>query len=186
LDADLLSLQEVERDAFVDHLEPWLKDKGYDAVHYSMKPDVIGGPEIGNVLLHKTEVFGRISSLSSAFRDYLDPIGKGYLASIALVRSRPRLGMFFRQIRRLREGFVMALMEHKPSGKEILAIGLQLSRNPKWPDARVAQVHILCETIRSFLHRQARLKDTPVVLMGDFSSFWKKWTTDRYERVRFC
>lgn len=77
----------------------------------------------------------------------------------------------------------MALLHHRESGKEILATGVHLHDNSNWPDARIAQIHVLCETIHTFFRRQSRPSDTPVVLLGDFESFWKKWTTDQHDKV---
>ena len=94
--------------------------------------------------------------------------------------------MFFRRLRRLRDGFAMALLHHVPSKKEVLVSGVDLYEHQAWPDARVAQIHVLCETMSSVLKRQSRPIETPIVVLGDFASYWKRWTTDRFDKVRSC
>lgn len=91
--------------------------------------------------------------------------------------------MFYRRLRSLRDGFAMALLTHTHSGRELLVSGLQLYGNPNWPDARIAQIHVMCETISSFLERQSRPQWTPIILLGDFASFWRKWTPDSTDKV---
>lgn len=94
--------------------------------------------------------------------------------------------MFYRRLRSLRDGFAMALLTHIHSGRELLVSGLQLYDNPNWPDARIAQIHVMCETMSSFLERQSRPHGTPIILLGDFASFWRKWTPDSTDKVHLC
>lgn len=77
----------------------------------------------------------------------------------------------------------MAVLKHNHSGRHLLVSGVHLYWNPKWPDAKVAQAHVLCETIATVLERQYLDMYTPVILLGDFNATWKKWQVDRHDKV---
>ena len=187
LDADLLCLQEVERVIFEEDLEPWFLENGYEGVYFCKKPQVEEGFEEGVALMYKRSSFVRVFSVCAPFRDYLEIAGQGKPLPLSTAFRWERVlcaGMFFRRLRSLRDGFALALLHHVPSKKEVLVGGVDLYEHESWPDARVAQIHVLCETMYSVLKRQSRPRETPAVVLGDFASYWKKWTTDINDKVR--
>eukprot|EP00210_Caulerpa_lentillifera_P002658 g2538.t1 len=172
-DADLLCLQDVERSIYYQQLEPWFLENGYEGIFYCKPPEIEEGFEQGVALLYKTSVFNRVSSVCAPFKEYFEPVG---------------YGLFYRRLRSCKDGFAMVLLSHIHSSCEVLVSGLQLHDDPYWPDARIAQIHVMCETMSTFLERQSRSQRTPIILLGDFASYWRKWTpdpTDKWVEDRF-
>jgi mRNA deadenylase 3'-5' endonuclease subunit Ccr4 len=68
-------------------------------------------------------------------------------------------------------------------------------RNPNFPDVKLAQAAVLCDTIAAFIKQQQQqqrqqqqegsqdLFDMPVVIGGDFNSMWRKYTSDAWDKV---
>ena len=77
LDADILCLQEVEREIYEEDLEPWFLENGYEGVYFCKRPQVDEGFEEGVALMYKTSSFVRVSSVCAPFRDYLEIAGQG-------------------------------------------------------------------------------------------------------------
>ena len=65
-------------------------------------------------------------------------------------------------------------------------------RDPRWPDIKAAQAHLLCRAVAAFLRQQplpwglgesssAAVPDVPLVLSGDFNSLPFKRSSDQFD-----
>ncbi|GMH36394.1 hypothetical protein BSKO_04262 [Bryopsis sp. KO-2023] len=167
-DADIVCLQEVEKNAFEEVFEPKFLSNGYEGLYCSKSPLVPQGFEEGVALFYRTSMFDRIASQSDLFSSNFSKAGTG---------------QFFKAVRTRGDSYIMALLDHKPSGVPLLTCNVHPYAHPKWPDVRMAQMHSLMGCISTFMERQALPKDPKIMIMGDFNSIWRKLETDRYDNI---
>lgn len=87
------------------------------------------------------------------------------------------------------EGAILALLRHRPSGREVLVGATHLFWDPRWAGVKVLQAAVLCQQVAAFLARAERAGagagraagEVPVVIGGDFNSLWRKYVPDVFD-----
>lgn len=85
--------------------------------------------------------------------------------------------------KRRQEGAILALLKHRPSGKDLLVGATHLFWDPKYAGVKSLQAATLCQQASSFLQRrygQRGMRDVPVIIGGDFNSLWRKYVPDTF------
>eukprot|EP00798_Chlamydomonas_sp_ICE-L_P015345 gene15345-21431_t len=168
-DSDIVCLQEVEQCVFKSELTPWMAEKGFKGWYYARQRTV------------------RFSECPLP----VDPPPKSGAP------SKPSSTSFWDTFQKREEGAIMALLEHTPSGRPMLAACTHLFWNPRFPDVKALQASVLCQEIRRFLNETHYAKkeaaatssrsdnesiDIPLIVGGDFNSLWRKYKSDVFDR----
>lgn len=172
-DADIICLQEVEKPFYEDHLEPFLREQGYASHYYGRrrKPtDPVSGPEEGPTLSYRVPRFTltRPPRLLR-FGDY-----------VAHLTSHP----FWRQVSEREDGGILALLQDGGDGM-ILAGSVHLFWDPRFPDVKAGQAHILCAEVDEILRKTVgESNDALILIGGDFNSLPYKTKSDAFDTLR--
>ena len=174
-DMDLLMLQEVEEGSFENDFKPMMKERGYGGAFLPRNlPEVSGTPE-GVALFYRTSLFRRVETHTLIFSD-APPF------PLAPLPDSPQLNECIEQFFKRPEGAILALLEHLPSGRMILAASVHLFWNPRYPDVKVIQAMSLCSEISKMLKQRLGTVDVPVVIGGDFNSIASKRIPDSFDK----
>ncbi|KAF6252797.1 hypothetical protein COO60DRAFT_1628447 [Scenedesmus sp. NREL 46B-D3] len=179
--ADLLFLQEVESTVFDQQLRPWMQQRGYQSLfHPRRSPQGSAGPDEGVSLHFRASAFTHISSAGVR-------LGDASLAGPLLPAaccSKHRHNRFLQALSQREEGCLLALLRHKPSQQQLLAVSTHLFWNPLFPDVKVAQAALLCSSIAAFLQRHGlEPGQVPLAVGGDFNSMWQKYSSDQWDQL---
>jgi len=156
--------QEVEQPVFDQQLKPWLDPTHESLFNPRRLLPGVPGPEEGVTLHFKRAAFELIDS--HAFR--LADLAAAVLPAGA--DHDPRAYPLMRVVRRREENAVAALLQHRASGRQLVAASTHLFWDPAYPDVKVAQAAALCRGIVEFVERRlgrGAARGVPVVIGGE-------------------
>jgi CCR4-NOT transcription complex subunit 6 len=183
--ADILCLQEVETPVFQQQLEPLFHERGYVGLHHPRpSPPGTPGPDEGVSLFFRSSLFNHVSSKKIVFSDESSAVfpQDAYSEDPS---SSFKASDFARVLARRREGAILALLQHKPSQRYLVACSTHLFWDPTYPDVKAAQGAVLCAAAAAWMQQQLgeQQQQVPVIIGGDFNSMWRKYESDIWDKV---
>ena len=161
-DADVLCLQEVQRQHFEEHLQPRLRELGYDGAYAprnvpaALTPEkrALGRAPDGVAIFYRRARMELVETEGVVYREgECDaPAGSELAAGLAGAEG----------------GALLARLRVVGSAAQLVAVSTHLWHEPSRPDVRLAQAQVLTTALRAFVQRAG--PSTGVVLGGDFNS----------------
>ena len=180
---DILCLQEVETPVFQEQLQPFLGERGYQGLHHPRpSPPNIPGPEEGVALFYRSSLFTHISSKNIVFSEEAPSL----FPEEDFTQDPSQASDFARVLARRGEGAILALLQHKPTQRYLVACSTHLFWDPTYPDVKAAQAAILCAAAALWIQQQlgeGQQKVVPLVIGGDFNCMWRKYENDTWDKV---
>ena len=161
-DADVLCLQEVQRQHFEEHLQPRLRELGYDGAYAprnvpaALTPEkrALGRAPDGVAIFYRRARMELVETEAVVYREgECDaPAGSELAAGLAGAEG----------------GALLARLRVVGSAAQLVAVSTHLWHEPSRPDCRLAQAQVLTTALQAFVQRAG--PGTGVVLGGDFNS----------------
>jgi len=133
--ADILCLQEVEKDMYTQHWEPMFQLCGYEGVYFSRASQQRQGAtesvEVveGCALLYRASKFICRDIMTRRFAD--------------LIPASAPSSKFMDKARSLNEGAAIAVLACRGCGTELVAASTHIHWDPKWPEIKAFQTSLL-------------------------------------------
>lgn len=173
---DLLMLQEVEQASFDNEFLPMMRNRGYEGSFLARHLPEVAGPPEGVALFFRASLFRLVHEMHHVIFSDSPPF------QLPTRTGSRELDECVDQFLKRPEGALLALLEHLPSKKLVLAASVHLFWNPRYPDVKVLQAMALCSEIKKLLENKMGTIDVPVVIGGDFNSIASKRIPDAFDK----
>lgn len=78
---------------------------------------------------------------------------------------------------------ILVHLRDNQTQRSLIAAGVHLFWDPRWPDVKAVQAAVLCAELRSFADQQGGTAALPIIVGGDFNSLWRKYASDPFDQV---
>ncbi|KAF5832704.1 CCR4-NOT transcription complex, subunit 6-like protein [Dunaliella salina] len=175
---DVVCLQEVEQQFFLDDLQPFMNSMGLQGWHYT-KQD--GRDAEGLAMFYNSSSFKCHAARQVCLADCL-PSSNAAESTDNLKEGGPSPpgAEALNVLQKQRASVIIALLEHATTGQALVAACTHLFWDPRWPDVKALQASLLCQQLASWVQGP---NPVPIVLGGDFNSLWRKYKPDAFDAV---
>eukprot|EP00448_Togula_jolla_P007904 CAMPEP_0170616242 /NCGR_PEP_ID=MMETSP0224-20130122/25768_1 /TAXON_ID=285029 /ORGANISM="Togula jolla, Strain CCCM 725" /LENGTH=459 /DNA_ID=CAMNT_0010942031 /DNA_START=264 /DNA_END=1640 /DNA_ORIENTATION=- len=161
--ADIITLQEVQKDAYDDWFRPQLEEAGYEGIFLKKNRDPIfhGGKYTheGCATFYKTTRFKRVEKLVI---DY-DRLSAGEVRAIPDMKGNVAVAVILEDLHIKATHSSQAMGPN--GGHKLCVINTHILCDPRSSDVKLVQAYLLIQTLK-----QMPIKNMPLLICGDFNS----------------